>query len=103
MDFLKTFDLTHWWNKLIAVGVPIIVAALAANERGLIFIALGVIAFGLGESINHRKEIEITPPNVYVPAAMITSYHRSMRPLGVVFDVAGLILIVVGFWKLLAA
>jgi hypothetical protein len=101
VDFLKGFDLTLWWNSLIAIGLAIIVAALAAHERGLIFIGLGMISWGFGEWVNHKQLIQITPPNVYVPQSMITSYPRFSAPFGLCLDGVGLVLIVVGLWKLL--
>jgi len=101
VEFLKGFDLTLWWNSLVAVGLAIIVAALAAHERGLIFIGLGMISWGFGEALNHKTMIEFTPPNAYIPQGVITSHPRISRPIGLCLDSAGIVLIVVGFWKLL--
>jgi hypothetical protein len=103
MDFLKGFDLTRWWYQLIAVGVIIVPAALAAKERGLLYIALGMIACGFGESLSWGKSIEFTPATIYVPAAQITRWVRYTRPLGIAFDAIGMPLVVFGFWKLLTA
>lgn len=101
MDLLKGIDLTLWWNSLVAIGLAIIVAALAAHERGLIFVGLGMISWGFGESLNHKQLIEFTPPNGYVPQGMITSHPRFPRPFGLCLDGAGLLLIALGLGKLL--
>lgn len=103
MEFLKGFDLSLWWNKLIAVGLAIIVAALAAQERGLIVVALGMIAVGFGEGLNHRMDVRFTEPSAYLPQHMITSYPRIPRPLGVALDIAGGLLMAFGLYRLLAA
>jgi hypothetical protein len=101
VDFLKGFDLTQWWNLVIAVGLAIIVAALAAHERGLIFVGLGMISWGFGESTNHKQMIEFTPPNVYVPQGMITSFPHFPTPFGLCLDGVGRVLIALGLWRLL--
>ena len=95
MDVLKGFDLTQWWNLLIAVGLAIIVAALAAHERGLIFVALGMISWGFGESKNHKQMIQ------FMPQGTLTSFPRLPTPFGFCLDGAGLFLIGLGLWKLL--
>ena len=101
MDFLKGFDLTLWWNVLIAIGLAIIVAALAAHERGLIFVGLGMISWGFGESANHKQMMQFTPPNVYVPQGIITSFPRFPTPFGMCLDAVGVVLIALGLCKLL--
>jgi hypothetical protein len=103
MDFLKGIDLTHWWNVLIACGLALVVAALAAHERGLILIGLGMISWGFGESSNHKKMIEFMPASAYIPQGILTSYPRLPRPLGLSLDFVGFALILFGIWKLLSS
>jgi len=102
MEFLKSFELDLWWNKLIAVGLAIIVAAVAAKERDLIFIGLGMVAWGFGESQNHKKMIEWTPPSAYIPQGTITSYPRFPHPFGIALDAIGILLILFGLYRLVA-
>lgn len=101
MEILKSLRLELWWNKLLVVGLAIMAGALAARERDLVLIALGLIACGLGESLNHKKMIEWLPPNAYVPQGTITSYPRILTPLGVGLDLVGAALMVFGLYRLL--
>ncbi|MGE3990118.1 hypothetical protein [Pseudorhodoplanes sp.] len=101
MEFLRSFDLDLWWNKLVAVGLAILVAALAAANKDLIFIALGMVACGFGEGINHRRDISFTAPSAYLPQHMITQYLRLWHPVGVLLDIGGVILIVLGLYRML--
>ncbi|RJO75453.1 MAG: hypothetical protein C4523_00025 [Myxococcales bacterium] len=103
MEFLKSFDFELWWNKLIVVGLALVAGALAAKERDLVVIGLGLIACGFGELKNHKKLIEWTPPSAYVPQGMITSYPRVPTPLGVGLDVIGVGLMLFGLYRLLTA
>jgi hypothetical protein len=103
VDWLKGFELDLWWNKLIAVGVAIVVAALAAKERGLIFVGLGLIAIGFGELLNHRRHESITPPSAWQPQFLITGHLRMPHPLGLAIDGVGVILMLVGLYRLLTA
>ncbi len=102
MDWLKGFDLSLWWNQLIAVGVAMLIAALAAHERGLIFIGMGLIACGFGESRNHKKLLQWTEPNAYRPQGLLTSYPRVVELLGVALVGLGVLLIAFGLYRLLA-
>lgn len=103
MEWLKGFDLALWWNKLIAVGVAITVAALTAHERGLILIGLGMIAWGFGESRNHLTSLQWTPRTVDRPAGLITGHPRFPCPFGLVLDACGLAMIAFGLYRLLTA
>lgn len=103
MEFLKSFELDLWWNKLIAVGLATMGAALAAKERDLIFVALGMIAIGFGELFNHKKSIEFRPPNVYEPGGILTSRPRFPTFLGIALDIIGAGFLVFGLYRLLTA
>lgn len=61
MEWLKNFDLRRWWIAAIAVGVAVVFAALAAKDRDVVLIGLGIVSCGFGEWLNHRMEMEIGP------------------------------------------
>lgn len=103
MEWLKGFELDLWWNKLIAVGVAIVVAALAAKERGLIFVGLGMIAIGLGETFNHTKGHQLTERSIWQPQFLITGYLRTPRLIGFALDIVGGALLLFGLYRLLAS
>ena len=70
LDRLKNFVPQRWWFALIAVGLVIGVAAVAAANYDVALIGLGMRAGGFGEWINHGIETDfakwrdanVTPP-----------------------------------------
>jgi hypothetical protein len=93
MDWLKTLDLGRWWNVAMAVGAATTIAALAVKEIGFAATGLGMLSFGLGEWLNHRKEM------VWIKGEILTSYPRFNRPAGIVLDVIGVLLLGFGIYR----
>ena len=92
MDWLKDFDLSRRWNVIIAAGLAITLASLAVKYREGILIGLGLFALGLGELMNHGKQME------WVNGGTLTTFHRVNRPLGLVAVAVGLVLLVIGLY-----
>jgi len=101
LDWLKNFDLKRWWIALIAVGLVIVIASVAAKDRniavGIAGVGLGIVACGFGEWMNHRMEME------FVKGGTLTTFPRINRPLGFALDALGIILIVTGLYRLFAS
>jgi len=97
MDWIQNFDLGRWWKASIAVGLGIMLAALAANNRDVITVGFGIVALGFGEWMNHRMEME------FVNGGTLTSFHRHNRPIGLVLDGVGIILAATGLLRLIAS
>lgn len=91
-DWLQKLDLQGWWKVAIAVGVVILLAALAAGDRGFAVIGLGIIAAGFGEWMNHRMETEI------LHGGQFTTYERVNRPMGLALEGIGIFLIALGLY-----
>ena len=96
LDRLKNFVPRRWWFALIALGLVIVVAAVAANNNDVALIGLGIVAGGFGEWMNHRMEMD------FVNRAMLAAYHRDNRPTGDALDGVGFILIVAGLYHVLS-
>ena len=64
----------------------------------------GGFLLGTGEWKNHKVAAWIKPPNVYTggPALMQTTV-RQPDLIGVLFDVLGIVLMLVGAWRILQA
>ena len=99
MDWLKSFveklDLARWWKVAIVVGLAILLAALAAKDRDLVVIGLGIIACGFGEWLNHRMEVET------MRGGTLTTFERVNRPIGLTLDAIGVALVAFGLYHLL--
>ena len=91
---LKSIGLTHWWQALVAAGLAIMVASVTVKFVPTILIGLGVLLFGIGEWRNHQLQTRIDG------GFKITGYPRSQNIFGLACDVAGLILVGLGIWKL---
>lgn len=89
-EWLKGLDLGRWWIAAIALGIVIIVAAVAAKDYAVILIGLGIIAAGFGEWMNHRMETEIRKDGT------LTTFERKNRALGLMMDVVGVVLFLLG-------
>jgi hypothetical protein len=100
MDFpawLKNFDLARWWQAAIVVGVVVLLAALAAGQSGIAIIGLAGVFCGFGEWMNHRKEMENRR------GGTLTTYERANRPQGLVLVGLGVVLALIGFYRLIVS
>ena len=95
-NWLKGFDLRRWWIAAIAVGLVITVTAIAAKNAGCILIGLGTVALGFGEWMNHRMESQTSK------AGTLTTFERHNRALGIIVDIVGILLFVLGVFLLIA-
>jgi hypothetical protein len=96
VGWLKSFDLGRWWKAAIAVGLVILVAAIAGKNDPFAIVGLSIVAFGFGEWMNHRME------TAFAHGGTITSYHRHNRPMGLVLDGLGFVLALWGLYLLAA-
>jgi hypothetical protein len=97
VEFLKSFDLSLWWRALIAVGLALVVAALAGKDRPVLIVGFGFIVLGFGEWFNH--------PQVgrQVGGMLESWFERRPCMLGLLLDAAGALLIALGGWRILIA
>jgi uncharacterized membrane protein len=78
---LNNLNFRKWWHPAIAVGIALVVAALAIKNHELAEIGLGIAACGIGEQALER-------------------YSRFNRPIGFSLIGLGIILIAVGLYRL---
>jgi hypothetical protein len=97
LDWLKNFDLRHWWNVAIALGLAVVITAIAANDHIIALVGFGIVACGFGERMNHRVETE------FVNNGAFASYERVNGTMGLVLDGLGVILLASGFFRFLSS
>jgi len=100
MDFpswLKKFDLARWWQAAIVVSLVTLLAALAAGQNGFAMIGLAGVLCGFGKWMNHRKEMEIRP------SGTLTTYERANRTQGLVLVGLGVVLGLIGLYRVIAS
>lgn len=107
-DALKAFAIDTWYKAFGVVGAIAFVVALFVEMKGLNngqvqLIGAGAFLFGLvGQWKNETTETAIKPPNAYTgPAAIMTRTVRRATFLGVILEVVGVLLMVIGVWKIL--
>jgi hypothetical protein len=100
--FIKNLKLDHWSTIVFAIGIIFTVTALKSTEiqvisnLDLLVISIGVSLLGLGEKLNHEWTTHIVPANIYTTGGCTLQgegYLRKMTFLGVILDLAGVILI----------
>jgi hypothetical protein len=104
-DVLKILSIDTWYKALMWFGGGVLAASIFFPVHGLTsqqwqLLSGGTFLFGLGEWKNHKRYMEIKPPNAYTgPAALISGIERKPDAVGVLFEIAGAALLLVGVWK----
>lgn len=102
---LAKLALDYWYKVLIVAGAFIFLL----NGAGLLpsyptaatgTISAGVFFWGLGEWINHPYQEQLLLNTLNRPYGKISGHPRNVRPIGIVFDILGLLLIGTGVFKL---
>jgi hypothetical protein len=96
IEWLKKLDLQRWWNLAAAIGVVVVLPAIAIQDHAIATVGFGIMACGFGERFNHRMEMS------FLNGGMLTTYERTNRPQGVALVVLGVILIAFGLIRLSA-
>jgi uncharacterized membrane protein YphA (DoxX/SURF4 family) len=94
-EFLKDFPITAWYKALLAIGAACLLVALAAQRDGLAVFFGGWCLFGIGQWINHPKRVLVRPVQG-VGQAKITDVSRDAWWLGWIFEIVGILLILIG-------
>lgn len=95
---LQNLTIDNWYKGIFVLGACVLVLALSVELKNISnnlvqCAALGFILIGIGEWINHPLQTK------FVPGFKLTSYNRLPSILGTLFDILGLIIIMVGIWK----
>lgn len=91
-------EIKHWYQVLVYLGIAGMIASMTIELHGIenahaILLFLGMLLFGLGQWINHPLQTSVVAPNRYLPGGgTITGHPRSAKPLGIVFEIAGMAL-----------
>ncbi|RSC60580.1 hypothetical protein EGW07_24365 [Citrobacter amalonaticus] len=100
---LSQLALNAWYKVLIALGSFVFLLAGAgmfpaypAGATGLM--ALGCVAVGIGEWINHPLTTAIYQENVF-RERVFTFRMRTVKPAGLFFDLLGAVLLLAGCIK----
>lgn len=102
---LSNLVLDYWYKVLMAVGILVFISTASGLLPKLptapsLLISMGVFFWGLGEWINHPLQTGLMPATAYMPAGVVTSHPRNVRPIGVIFDLVGFVLLAVGLYRL---
>lgn len=104
---LKALALDAWYKAFVYVGVVLLAVGLTVDVRGvtngeLLLIAAGVFFIGIGEWKNHKTLAWIKPPNIYTGgAALMQTKVRQPDAFGIIIDMVGCIMLVLGAWYII--
>jgi len=105
-EVFKGLSLDVWYKVLVYLGGIALVLAFFLEVKGISNLQLqmlsgGLFFFGLGEWKNHKTISWIKPPNAYTGgAAVMRRTVREQDVVGILFDLLGIALLVMGVWSL---
>jgi hypothetical protein len=102
-DFFKELKVDSWYKAIVYIGGAALLVSFFTDVKGITNIQLQLLAggfffLGIGEWKNHKKLTTIKPPNAYTgPAAYITYTLWKPDIIGLLFDLTGIALAIMGF------
>ncbi len=105
-EMFKNLALDTWYKTLVYLGGVFFAISLFIDVKGITngqlqLLSSGFFFFGVGEWKNRKVEHWVKPPNVYTgDPALIKARVRAPDALGIIFDILGVILIILGFGSL---
>jgi len=100
-DWLKSLKPDAWYKVVAVTGGLAIVASIPAGAPAGIVIGLGLLGIGSGEWASRVTVQQPTPAKAGIPWGIAKSTTRVWRPLGIILDVGGVILLVAGLYQIL--
>jgi hypothetical protein len=106
-DALKSLVLDSWYKAVMYLGAVVFVCSLFWPARGLTnsqlqLLSGGAFLLGIGEWKNHKVKAWFEPPNAFTgPAALVQTTVRIPDLFGILLEGIGIVLIVVGGWRIL--
>ena len=107
VDFFKNLVLDTWYKALVYFGGVVLILSLFVEVKGisntqLQLLSAGIFMFGLGEWKNHKFIPQIKPPNAYTgPALFMNVPDWEPDLLGIILDLSGFVLLVLGIRSLI--
>lgn len=97
---LAKLKIDYWYKAVLVIATSVLIISLTVElksvENNIVqLLSLGGIFCGLGEWINHPLQVKVGPN------FKISGYPRKHRLGGYLFDLAGIVFIVIGLIKLL--
>jgi hypothetical protein len=99
---LSNLKIDVWYKALFYIGSLCLVGSLFVDVKAITngqlqLLSAGAMCIGLGEWKNHKVASWIKPPNVYTGGpALMSAPIRCPDVLGIVFDLIGIALLVIG-------
>jgi len=93
---LDSLNIEHWWKAVAAAGVALCVAAVAAKHNQLLLLGLGTLSCGIGEWVNRPLQQTLVQQGFGGLNGIVTGYPWRPKPLGLILDGIGILLIVYG-------
>lgn len=100
---LDSFDFKHWWKAVVAAGVALAVAAVAAKHHALLVVGLGLISCGVGEWINRPLQQTLVQEGIGGINGIISGNPWRPSPLGLGLDALGVCLLFYGLMRIVIA
>ena len=98
---LSKVALDHWYQVVMVAGIFVFILAGAGLLKAFPVVPTALVSFGffwvgLGEWANHPLQTKLHPIGI------VRGHPRNPKPIGIVFDIVGLVLICFGAYKFIA-
>jgi hypothetical protein len=100
-EWLKGLKPDTWYKVVAVTGGLAIVASIPAGASAGIVIGLGLLGIGCGEWASRVTVQQPTPAKGGIPWGIARSTIRVWRPLGILLDLGGVILLAAGLYQIL--
>jgi len=106
-DIFSNLKLDTWYKVFVYLGGLVLIISLFVEVKGIAntqlqLLSAGFFFIGIGEWKNYKVQSWIKPPNVYTgPTAFIQGSIRKPDLVGIILDITGLVLIVLGVYSII--
>jgi len=99
-EWLNGLKPDAWYKVVTITGGLAVAASISASFGAGTFIGLGLLGIGCGEWTSRVTTQRPTPAGMGIPAGVLRVKTRVWRPLGIVLDVGGVVLLAIGVFRL---
>ena len=100
-DWLTSLKPDAWYKVVAVTGGLATVASIPVGASAGIVLGVGLLGIGCGEWASRVTIQQPTPAKAGIPWGVARSTTRVWRPLGMILDIGGAILLIGGLYQIL--
>jgi len=105
-NILRNLKIDTWYKAFVYLGGLVLTISFFVEAKGITntqlqLLSAGVFFVGIGEWKNRKILAYMKPSNAYGPAALFQKPIRKPDLVGILFDIIGVFLIILGTWSII--